>query len=26
MVIPRVELRPTLARLIDYIGGQRKAA
>jgi acetyl-CoA carboxylase carboxyl transferase subunit beta len=26
MVIPRVQLRPTLARLIDYIGGQRKAA
>jgi acetyl-CoA carboxylase carboxyl transferase subunit beta len=26
MVTPRAELRPTLARLIDYIGGQRKAA
>jgi acetyl-CoA carboxylase carboxyl transferase subunit beta len=26
MVTPRTQLRPTLARLIDYIGGQRKAA
>ena len=26
MVTPRAELRPTLARLIDYVGGQRKAA
>jgi acetyl-CoA carboxylase carboxyl transferase subunit beta len=26
MVTPRAALRPTLARLIDYIGGQRKAA
>jgi len=26
MVTPRAELRATLARLIDYIGGQRKAA
>ena len=26
MVIPRAELRGTLARLIDYLGGQRKAA